>query len=168
MQQHQPRVSPDYDEDFYAWTQHQAKLLRASKASASDLPMGIDLERLAEEIEDLGKAELRGVTSVIRQIMVHLIKGASAPKSDALGHWRTEATTFNLDLPDRYARSMRQLIDMQDLWRRSLKAAEVGLREHGRKLSPRIPKACPYALDDLLNESFDFDEALKKLSRTKA
>ncbi len=168
MQQHQTRISPLYADDFYAWTQHQAKLLRAVKGSASELPSGIDLDHLAEEIEDLGKAELHAVTGLIRQIMVHLIKGASNPKARAFAHWRTEATTFNLDLPDRYAHSMRQLIDMQDLWRRSLKAAEAGLREHESELASNIAKDCPYSLDELLSEAFDFDEAVKKATTNKA
>lgn len=168
MQQHQPRISPDYDEDFYAWTQHQAKLLRASRRAAPDLPSGIDLDHLAEEIEDLGRTELHAVTGLIRQIMVHLIKGASSPKARAFAHWRTEATTFNLDLPDRYARSMRRHIDLQDLWRRALKAADVSLREHGAELPASIAKDCPYSLDELISEGFDFDKAVKKAPTTKA
>lgn len=165
MQQHHPvgAGAPDYDEDYYAWTQHQAKLLRAFQTSAPDLPSGIDLGHLAEEIEDLGKAELRAVTSLLRQIMVHLIKAASAPRSDAKAHWRTEATAFGTDLPDYYAPSMRQFIDMQALWRRALKAARANLEESGDAVGPNAPEACPYALDDLLAEDFDFDRALAKL-----
>lgn len=165
MQQHHPvgAGAPDYDEDYYAWTQHQAKLLRAIQTSASDLPSGIDLGHLAEEVEDLGKAELRAVTSLIRQIMVHLIKAASAPRSDARGHWRTEGTAFAVDLPDYYAPSMRRLIDMQALWKRALKAAKASLEESGDAIGPKVPQACPYALDDLLAEDFDFDRAAAKL-----
>ena len=43
-----------YDEDFYAWTQEQAELLRRGGAGAN----GLDIELIAEEIEDLGKSEL--------------------------------------------------------------------------------------------------------------
>ena len=56
MQQHHPNISPGYDEDFFAWTRHQAELLRAVRSRGADLPAGIDLDHLAEEIEDLGKA----------------------------------------------------------------------------------------------------------------
>ncbi len=166
MQQHQPRISPDYDDDFYAWTQNQAKLLRAFRKSASDIPSGIDLDHLAEEIEDLGQAELRSVTSLIRQILVHLIKAASEPGSSALPHWRTEATTFSLDLPGYYAPSMRQLVDMRDIWRKALKAADVTLREHGAQVGKGIPGECPYTIDEIVTDDFDFDAALKKLGQT--
>ncbi len=143
MQQHQPRISPDYDDDFYAWTQHQAKLLRAFRKSAPNLPSGIDLDHLAEEIEDLGKGDLRGVTSLIRQIFVHLIKAASEPNSQARAHWRAEATALQADLPDFYAPSMRQLVDVQAIWRKALKVAESSLQEHGESLDPKVPADCP-------------------------
>lgn len=40
-----------YNEDFYAWAAEQTALLRAGH------PYGADLANIAEEIEDLGKAE---------------------------------------------------------------------------------------------------------------
>jgi hypothetical protein len=162
MQQHQPRISPDYDQDFYAWTQHQAKLLRSLRSGPA-LPPEVDLDHLAEEIEDLGKAELRGVTSLIQQILMHLIKAASDPESKASNHWRSEAIAFNFDLADRYARSMRQHIDMQSLWERSLKVAEAQLQEHGASLAKSIPTECPFLLDEVMAEAFDFDTAAKRL-----
>jgi hypothetical protein len=43
-----------YDDDFYAWTQEQAALLRRLPVVSNRL----DAEMIAEEIEDLGKSEL--------------------------------------------------------------------------------------------------------------
>jgi Domain of unknown function DUF29 len=43
-----------YDEDFYAWTQQQAALLRRLPPAGNEL----DLEHIAEEIEDLGRGSL--------------------------------------------------------------------------------------------------------------
>jgi hypothetical protein len=37
----------DYDTDFYAWTQAQAAAIRAKEVAA------LDIEHLAEEVEDL-------------------------------------------------------------------------------------------------------------------
>ena len=36
MQQHHPDISPGYDEDFFAWTRHQAELLRAVRGRTDD------------------------------------------------------------------------------------------------------------------------------------
>ena len=58
MGQHRTAAPPDYDSDFFAWTQHQAKLLRALRRWPAEIPAELDLDRVAEEIEDLGSAEL--------------------------------------------------------------------------------------------------------------
>jgi len=45
-------TTPDYETDFYAWTQAQAAAIRAG---AWD---DVDRDHLAEEIEDVGKANV--------------------------------------------------------------------------------------------------------------
>ena len=160
--------SPAYDADFFAWTQHQAKLLRAFRKWGADLPPEIDLEHVAEEIEDLGKAELNSVKSYLRQILVHVIKAASDPRSQALGHWRTEATTFHIDLLSRYTPAMRQRIEPQAIWRDALKIADVTLREHGSAMSTSTPLECPFSPTELLASDFDFDDAVEKLRTASA
>jgi hypothetical protein len=62
-----------YETDFYAWTQAQAQALRAKDWAA------LDLEHLAEEVEDLRKTERRGVRSQLRLIMSHLLKWRYQP-----------------------------------------------------------------------------------------
>jgi Domain of unknown function DUF29 len=47
------RNAAGYDEDFYAWTVEQARLLRSGKLSS------LDVENLAEEIESLGRSDKR-------------------------------------------------------------------------------------------------------------
>ena len=44
---------PRYEDDFYAWTQHQAEVVRTMPVSDNRF----DREHVAEEIEDLGKSE---------------------------------------------------------------------------------------------------------------
>ena len=50
-------VPPDarYETDFYAWTRRQAQELRRLKALR--LNVEVDLDHVAEEIEDLGTSE---------------------------------------------------------------------------------------------------------------
>ena len=84
MGHHRSATVPSYDADFFAWTQHQAKLLRTLNRWRPDLPTGLDLNQVAEEIQELGSAELSSVKSLIRQMLVHLIKAASEPGSTAI------------------------------------------------------------------------------------
>ena len=73
-----------YDEDFYAWTQQQAEALRTHFQGDNRL----DVEHLAEEVEDLGKSQLQAVESYVQQIIAHLLKldysGFELPRR----HWR--------------------------------------------------------------------------------
>jgi hypothetical protein len=59
-----------YEEDFYAWTQHQAELLRRLRPPDNEL----DLEHIAEEIEDLGRGDLRATQSLCEHIIEPLLK----------------------------------------------------------------------------------------------
>jgi hypothetical protein len=57
-----------YDRDFYAWTQEQARLLKQRQVDA------LDWENLSEEIESLGKREKRELDSRFRVLLMHLLK----------------------------------------------------------------------------------------------
>jgi hypothetical protein len=156
--------APAYDADFFAWTQHQAKLLRTLPRWRADLPAEIDFEQVAEEIEDLGKAELHAVESYLRQILVHLIKAASEPRSRATGHWRTEAAIFQIDLLRRYTPAMRHRIGLQAIWKEARKIADLSLREHGSRLPADVPEECPFSHKELLAPDFDFDDAVGRVA----
>ena len=114
-----------YDEDFFAWSQHQANVLRSLVRSRRALPNELDLGHIAEEIEDLGRSELRAVESYIRLILSHLAKAASDPAAEPVAHWRTEVTTWQHDLLDAFTPAMAAKIDLQKTWRRALREAEA-------------------------------------------
>jgi hypothetical protein len=79
---------PRYDDDFYAWTQYQAEVLRTMRRADSRL----DRERLAEEIEDSGKSERNAVRTQVVRIIEHLLKLEHSPAVDPRSDW--EATVI--------------------------------------------------------------------------
>src|SRR5512142_2324444 len=83
-----------YDEDFYAWTQEQAELLRRLPIVSNRL----DTELLAEEIEDLGKTELHSVQSLCEHIIEHLLKLEYSGLLEPADHWRQEITERRLQI----------------------------------------------------------------------
>src|SRR5829696_3407565 len=83
-----------YDEDVYAWAKQQADALRRLARTGRDLPNELDLENVAEEIEDVGKSELSKVESCIRLILIHLLKLASAPQARSERKWRNQILAF--------------------------------------------------------------------------
>lgn len=61
-------IRSQYEEDFYVWTIHNAKLLTEGKLSE------IDIEHIAEEIESMGKSEKRELISRLAVLIAHLLK----------------------------------------------------------------------------------------------
>ncbi len=57
-----------YDQDFFTWTQEQAAFLRRGQFEY------LDLEYLAEEVEDMGKSERREFAARLAVIITHLLK----------------------------------------------------------------------------------------------
>ena len=57
-----------YDKDVILWSLEQAALLRSGQLTQ------LDLEHLADEIEDVGKSEQREVASRMAVLLAHLMK----------------------------------------------------------------------------------------------
>ena len=57
-----------YEQDYYLWLVHTAKLVAENRFAE------IDLVSLAEEIEDMGRSEKRAIKSNLRVLLAHLLK----------------------------------------------------------------------------------------------
>lgn len=62
-----------YEKDVVAWATEQAALLRAGNFS------DLDVEHIAEEIEDVGKSEQRKLASRMAVLLAHFLKWAYQP-----------------------------------------------------------------------------------------
>src|SRR5688500_13234169 len=107
-----------HEHDFYAWTQDQAAALRRAADMRINLP-GVDLEHLAEEIEDLSNDTLAKIEGLAVQIPVHLLKLEHCPDTDPRRHWRGEITAWRNTVRRRAKRSPTALsrLDLADLYR---------------------------------------------------
>lgn len=134
-----------YDDDFYAWTQEQAELLRRGPAAANQL----DIELIAEEIEDLGRSELHACQSLCEHIMEHLLKLEYSGLSEPANHWRDEIVEWRIQLQRKLTRSIIAKLDLPDRYRVALRL----LRRFERDLPglmAQIPPECTYSLDQIL------------------
>ncbi len=152
-----------YDDDFFAWTQQQAEALR--RLQRDNVGDAVDVEHLAEEIEDLGKRDLREVRSLLCNLITHLVKIDSCPSSRDLPHWRAEARSFSDAACQAFAPSMRQLLDLPSIWLKGGRAAQSYLQDIGLQVD--LPRECPFGLDALLTENFEIDEVLAQLAAAR-
>lgn len=153
-----------YDRDILAWSEEQAAALRRLKASRRDLPNELDLDNIVEEIESVGRSQLSATESFLRQLLVHLVKLASQPDSDARFHWAEEILNFQADAQNRFAPSMAQHLDLDRIWRKAVVLAEASLKVRGEAMAD-MPETCPFSLDDLLSDDFTVEGALEGLRR---
>jgi hypothetical protein len=135
-----------YDDDILEWSEHQARLLRqlAAGEPGNEAP---DWENIIDEVESVGRGQLASVRSLLVQAIAHELKAQAWPDTRYVAGWRAEARGFKDDAADSYSPSMRQHINVDDLYRR----AKARLPDEIDGLPPqKLPETCPYTLDALL------------------
>ena len=135
-----------YDMDVLEWSEHQARLLRqhADGKPGNEAP---DWSNIIEEIESVGRSQLSAVRSLLIQALLHDLKCEAWPLSAEVPHWRSEAIGFRDGAQEAFSPSMRQRIDVADLYRRALKRLPESI--DGQPPLP-VPDTCLVALDELL------------------
>jgi hypothetical protein len=144
-----------YDDDILLWSEQQAELIRRLGQTRRDLPNDFDVENVAEEIESVGRSELAAVESYLQLVLLHLIKIVVELGSESVRHWRSEIAGFHANARRRYAPSMRQRIDLDEIWRAAREQAILGYGEETARAAAELGADCPIALDDLVGERID-------------
>jgi Domain of unknown function DUF29 len=113
-------MSDLYEDDILLWSEQQAALLRRLAAGERVNDRDLDWANLGEEIEAVGRAELRAVESLLTQAIVHRLKQTCWPDSGEVAHWRGEEIRFRQEAADAFSPSMRQRIDLARINRRAV------------------------------------------------
>jgi hypothetical protein len=142
-------MSDLYDDDVLLWSERQAALLRriAAGEPVNERP---DWPNIIEEVESVGRSDLRAVESLLLQALVHRLKAEAWPTSPAVPGWQAEARLFRAQARRAFAPSMRQRLDVPDLYADALRAMPGTM--YGQTPQP-LPATCPVTLDELLAES---------------
>lgn len=144
-------TAPDdslYDKDFYAWTQEQAELLRRVRPDDNRL----DVEHIAEEIEDLGKSELHACQSLCEHIIERLLKLEYSGRDEPARHWRREIAEWRVQLERKLTRTLLAQLNLSERYRYALRL----LRPFGDELPGfinRVPAECPYSFEQILGSA---------------
>jgi uncharacterized protein DUF29 len=172
MSQQRPVLDHDTlsETDICSWVEQQAAALR-SLASRADLSNELDLLNVIEEIEDVGFSQLRSVSSFIRLIVSHLVLIAVAADTNSINHWTREVATFRGELMQSWQPSLRQRIDMDQIWRRAVEEATLKLSTYpgngtafnADEINARLGLVSPFGIDDLCEKSFKFHDLVERL-----
>lgn len=141
------RNTTGYEEDFYAWTIEQAKLLRSGEFSR------IDTLNVAEEIESVGRRDRRELADRIEDLIVELLKWLCQPGARC-GNWHSEILQqrFEIEHIINDSPSLREFTE--ERLAEAYSDARERVVEELRLLQPDFPAECPYSLDQLLSHSF--------------
>jgi hypothetical protein len=144
---------PRYDDDFFAWTQHQAMVLRSMAVADNRF----DRENVAEEIEDLGRSQRDAARSQIRRIIVHVLKLAHSRSEQPRFGWMETIDDAREALLDKLTATLRRDAEasLEGLYADGQRRAGRELTRHGELEAARqLPSVCPYSLDDILREDW--------------
>jgi hypothetical protein len=141
-----------YERDFHAWTEEQARLLRAGQTAQADLA------HIAEEIETLGASERRELESRLKVLLQHLLKWRYQPGARSSGWAGTIAEQRDqLDSLLRQSPSLRPLLP-EYMGYAYPKARRAAALETG--LAPEtFPEVCPFTEAQALETDFLPDSA---------
>jgi Domain of unknown function DUF29 len=141
-------TDPSYDTDFYAWTQAQAAALRAKDWAA------VDIEHLAEEVDDLGASIRKGIVSQLERLLVHLLKWRYDPAQDPRRLWRLSILDARHEISKDLAtnRTLRGFPAerLAEAYRYARRVAAIET-----ELPPvTFPEACEWTVNQVLDEDF--------------
>jgi hypothetical protein len=136
-----------YENDIVAWAKEQAYLLRSGQMSA------LDIEHIAEEIEDVGKSEQRELANRMAILLSHLLKWQYQPERQGSSWQRTikeqrKAIARRLKNTPSLKAPINDVEWLEDTWS---DAVSLAINETGLDC---FPEACRWSIEDILAEDW--------------
>ena len=136
-----------YEKDIVVWAQEQASFIRARRF---DL---LDLEHIAEEIEDVGKSEQRELSSRMVVLLAHLLKWQFQPARRGAS-WKATISAQRQDI----AFALKETPSLKtrltnDEWMTVIWAKSVALAINETGLDD-FPESCTWTIEQVLDSQF--------------
>jgi hypothetical protein len=142
-----PRNAAEYEEDFYAWTVEQGRLLRSGELAS------VDAANIAEEIESMGRSDRRELKSRLVMLVFHLLKWRHQPGARSR-RWSATIEEQRLQIEGILAESpslrpnVAAMLGEAHAIARIRAIAETGLADEV------FPEACPFTAADAMSRGF--------------
>ncbi len=138
----------NYETDVIAWANEQAAFIRCGRF---DL---LDLEHIADEIEDVGKSEQREFANRMAVLLAHLIKWQYQPSHRGKS-WQPTIKDQRTMITRRLDKtpSLKSELENAEFWAESwADAARMAENETG--ILNVFPETCPWTFDQIINAEF--------------
>jgi hypothetical protein len=141
-------VAASHDSDFAALTREQADILHARDWGS------LDLDHLIEELEDMGDSRLDALESALIRIVEHLLELDFGRRPEPFRGWRLSIATHRVHARRRLKRSPSpaRRADLAGVYAEGRTLAAAAFRLYGDGDPEALPTACPWTLDELLDD----------------
>lgn len=142
-------MTATYEADVVAWANEQARLIRAGRF---DL---LDIEHIAEEIEDVGKSEQRELSNRMAVLLAHLLKWQYQPERQG-NSWRLTIRVQRNGVERALAATPSLRAKLPDAaWWQSVWDDALGIAASETGLGEDFPKICPWSMEaEILNSDW--------------
>jgi hypothetical protein len=134
-----------YNQDFYAWVQEQAALLKTRQFEA------LDLDNLIEEVESIARQERHLLWHRFRMLLTHLVAWWGEISERCI-RWEGVITGQRQQIQDILTDSPSlaplALEELAEAWE------SVRKRSADQWYNAAFPAACPWTLEQVLDEEF--------------
>jgi hypothetical protein len=140
-----------YEQDFYGWTQEQARLLREGRFAE------LDVANVVEEIESLGRGERRELASRLRVLLAHLLKWECQPGLRGRS-WQATIETQREDAATLLGENPSLRPQLDDVLVDAYKRARRDAARETLLPSDTFPASCPWPFAQVMSDEFWPDE----------
>ncbi len=136
-----------YENDFFAWTQEQARLIKEQAFNK------LDLVHLFDEVEDMGNRHADGLESSLTVLLMHLLKWEYQPNMQSKS-WQLSIKEQRRAIAKCFKKMPSLKTKLPDLFIEAYEDAiyqaekETGLDES------TFPKKCKWSIEQTLNDDF--------------
>ena len=136
-----------YKTDFNLWLRETVNLLRKGEVDK------LDIENLAEEIEDMGNSRKDALESNLIRVLQHLLKWKYQPQKRT-NSWKASITEHSLHLNKAFKKSPSLKPYFQDIFGECYQDARlITSQETGLDICI-FPETCPFEQADVLNPQY--------------
>jgi len=140
-------MQPTHDADFYAWAIDSAARLRGGQVSE------VDLASVAEELEDMGKAQKHALGGHLKILILHLLKWRYQPGLRGVS-WRLSIANARDEIAELLEDSPSLAPRLPEILARRYPAARSrAALETGLPIDV-FPADCPFAVAQLLDPDY--------------
>ena len=122
-----------------------------------ELRLNVDLDRVAEEIEDLGTSARDTCRSRVKRILERFLQLAWSPSAQPRRGWQRSIVEARSVLANKFSATIHRDVEQQlpRLYRFARRAAILALEEYDEAEAARLlPEANPWTLDDALRDDW--------------